>query len=140
FSQSNVEALMVTGSKPRFEIKLDGEVKQTFPATRAWRAEKLAAVAAAQSLLITLPGRALAEALASLPLTSAGVKPSRKVVAFDVATNGDGSHSLTACGGKNAAERAQDLANVGAFLESRGLVVTLGAGKLLISEPAAQAA
>jgi hypothetical protein len=50
FQHANVEALMVTGSKPRFEILVDGEVKQVVPASRKWQAEQKAVVAAAREL------------------------------------------------------------------------------------------
>ncbi|NTU85757.1 MAG: KTSC domain-containing protein [Chloroflexales bacterium] len=55
FQHANVEALMVTGSKPRFEISVDGQVAQVVIATRQWQSERKVVIAAAQALAGVTP-------------------------------------------------------------------------------------
>jgi hypothetical protein len=50
FTHANIAAQMITGPSPRFEVLRDGVIAQTIPATRAWRAEQKAAIAAAAEL------------------------------------------------------------------------------------------
>jgi hypothetical protein len=139
FQHANVEALMVTGSKPRFEIKLDGIVKESFPATRAWKVEKATAIAKAEALVVKAPvGARLDQALAlcGVPLQQLGNKASRDQIVLDVTVDSADLRTLRLHGG-NAEARRLLRSTLATYFAAESLTVYAGEGILVISEPAA---
>jgi hypothetical protein len=135
FSDAGIEALMITGSKaPRFELRRNGAVEKTIPATSAWRTEKLAVIAEAVELVASAPGTKIDTLLlgSAIPMSSTGAKPTRKATVMDVVANADGTRTIS-LRGADAASRKGELELLADWLELNFLAVERAGSKLIVA-------
>jgi hypothetical protein len=139
FSQSDVEALMILGKSPRFEIRAPGREVEVIPATRAWRSEQKLAVERAQALLsvaVAPPLSRLEQALSAFPTLGRGdAKATKRRMVLGVSENPDGSHTLSLRGGKDDKARQAQLRAVGEWVLAAHLNVSFGFSEITVSEP-----
>jgi hypothetical protein len=134
FSNDGIEALMITGSKaPRFELRRNGAVEKTIPATSAWRAEKLAVIAEAEALVASAPGTKIDTLLltSGFPMSASGATPTRKNIVMDVVALND-TRRISMRGG-DAAGRKSELEQLASWLELNFMAVERDGSKLVVA-------